>query len=58
MNHGRPQRMKNCEICRKHIDPGSHLISDEDTLITYNAFQKNSDREMYKSNTEVKPMNI
>ena len=52
MNPGRPQRMKNCEICKKHIVPGSHLIGDEDTSLTYTAFQKNSGREMYKSNTE------
>lgn len=44
--------MKNCEICKKHIVPGSHLIGDEDTSLTYTAFQKNSGREMYKSNTE------
>ena len=52
MNHGRPQRMKNCEVCKKHIMFGSLLIGDEDTALTYNAFQKDLGREMYKSNTE------
>ena len=52
VNHGRPQRMKNYEICRKHTMPRSHLIGDEDTSLTYTASQMNLSREMYKSNTE------
>ena len=32
--------------------PGSHLIGDEDTSLTYTANQLNLSREMYKSNTE------
>lgn len=52
VNHGRPQRMKNYEICKKHIVPGSHLIGDEDTSLTYTANQMKLSREMYKSNTE------
>ena len=44
--------MKNCEVCKKHIMFGSLLIGDEDTALTYNAFQKDLGREMYKSNTE------
>ena len=34
VNHGRPQRIKNYEICKKHIMPGSLLIGDEDTSLT------------------------
>lgn len=52
VNNGRPQRLKNFEICKKHIMPGSHLIGDEDTSLTYTANQLNLSREMYKSNTE------
>ena len=32
--------------------PGSHLIGDEDTSLTYTASQMNLSREMHKSNTE------
>lgn len=52
VNHGRPQRIKNYEICKKHIMPGSLLIGDEDTSLTYTASQMDLSREMYKSNTE------
>ena len=52
VNNGRPQRLKNFEICKKHIMPGSHLIGDEDTSLTCTANQLNLSREMYKSNTE------
>jgi len=44
--------MKNCEVCKKHIMLGSLFIGDEDTALTYNAFQKDLVREMYISNTE------
>ena len=44
--------MKNCEIYKKHIVPGSHLIGDEDTSLTYTASQMNLCRGMYKSNIE------
>ena len=32
--------------------PGSRLIGDEDTSLTYTASKMNLSREMYKSNTE------
>ena len=44
--------MKNCEIYKKHIVPGSHLIGDEDTSLTYTASQMNLCMGMYKSNIE------
>lgn len=38
VNHGRPQKKKNYEICKKHIMPGSLLIGDEDTSLAYTAW--------------------
>lgn len=50
--HGRPQRLKNYEICKKHIQEGSLLIGDEDTSMAYAAKQLNCTREMHKSYTD------
>ena len=50
--HGRPQRIPNYNICRKHLKTGSHLIGDEDSSLTYAANKMNLTRTMYKSNTE------
>lgn len=52
IGHGRPTRLKNCEICAKHIKPGSLLIGDEDTSLTYASNELKLKRKMYKSNTE------
>lgn len=52
VNHGRPLRTNNYEICKKHIKPNSLLIGDEDNSLTYAANLLNLRREMYKSNTE------
>ena len=49
---GRPSRIKNCEICSKHIIPNSHLIGDEDNSLVYAATQLNLTRTQYKSNTQ------
>ena len=51
-NHGRPQRLINYEVCKKHITPGSLLISDIDNSLVYTANQLNLKRITYKSNTE------
>lgn len=51
-NHGRPQRLINYEVCKKHITPGSLLISDIDNSLVYAANQLNLKRITYKSNTE------
>lgn len=51
-NHGRPQRLVNYEVCKKHITPGSLLISDIDNSLVYTANQLNLKRITYKSNTE------
>ncbi|MCF0115313.1 MAG: IS1595 family transposase [Erysipelotrichaceae bacterium] len=51
--HGRPQRMKNYEVCKVHIKEESHLIGDEDTSMTYSANELQCKRTMYKSNTEL-----
>ena len=50
--HGRPRRLKNYEICKRHIVSGSVLIGDEDTSLTYTANEMGLQRKMYKSNTE------
>lgn len=49
--HGRPQRLKCHEICRRHIVEGTHLIGDEDNALTYTANQMSLIRTMIKSNT-------
>lgn len=52
VNHGRPKRIKNYEICKRHINPGSLIIGDEDTSLTYTANELNLRRKMYKSGTK------
>jgi transposase-like protein len=52
VNHGRPKRIKNYEISKKHIQDESLIIGDEDNSLTYTAKELNLSREMYKSNTE------
>lgn len=52
VNHGRPLRLNNYKICKKHIKPNSLIIGDEDNSLTYTANKLNLKREMYKSNTE------
>ena len=51
VNHGRPKRAKNYEICKKHIMENTNLIGDEDTSLTYTAKEMNLNRTMIKSNT-------
>ena len=51
-NHGRPQRLINYEMCKKHITSGSLLISDIDNSLVYTANQLNLQRLTYKSNTQ------
>lgn len=51
-NHGRPQRLKNYEMCKKHITSGSLLISDIDNSLVYTANQLNLKRLTYKSKTQ------
>ena len=51
--NGRPQRLKNYNICKKNIQEGSQLIGDLDTSLTYTAKEMNLTRTMYKSNTEL-----
>ena len=51
--NGRTQRLKNYNICKKHIKEGSQLIGDLDTSLTYTAKEMNLTRTMYKSNTEL-----
>jgi transposase-like protein len=48
----RPQRLKNYNICKKHILPNSHLISDEDNSLVYTINELNLTRTQIKSNTE------
>jgi len=49
---GRPPRLKNLEICNKHIKRNSTMIGDEDTSLTLTAKELNLKRIQYKSNTE------
>ena len=49
---GRPSRIKNYEICLKHIHKNSLMIGDEDTSLTYTANNLQLTRKQYKSNTE------
>lgn len=51
--NGRPQRIKNYNICLKHIMRESHIIGDEDNSLTYTAKNLDLTRTMYKSNTEL-----
>lgn len=53
VNKGRPTRIRNYEICKKHIVPKSLLIGDEDYSLTYAAKELNLKRILYKSNTEL-----
>lgn len=52
VSHGRPPRLKNYQICIKHIQPESHLIGDEDTSLTYTAKEMNLTRTQIKSGTQ------
>lgn len=49
---GRPQRLKNLQICSKHIERNSTIIGDEDTSLTLTANELDLNRVMIKSNTE------
>ena len=49
---GRPQRMKNYAICKKHILPHSHIIGDEDNSMTYTANNLNLERTQVKAYTQ------
>lgn len=48
---GRPRKLKNLELCRKHVAPGSTLVGDIDTSMNLAANELGLKREMYKSNT-------
>lgn len=48
---GRPSRIKNYQICKKHILQNSILVGDMDTSIVYTANELHLKREIYKSNT-------
>lgn len=52
INLGRPLRMNNYKICKKHIAEGSSLIGDEDNSLTYAAKLLKLSRTKYKSNTQ------
>lgn len=52
IGHGRPERLKNYEICMKHIKPRSLIIGDEDNSLTYAAKELDLQRIMYKSKTQ------
>lgn len=49
--HGRPQKLKNYEICKRHIVEGATIIGDEDTSLTFTANKMNLTRRMYKAYT-------
>lgn len=48
---GRPSRIKNYQICKKHIHPFSTIVGDMDTSIVYTANELHLTREMHKSKT-------
>ena len=50
--HGRPQRMINYKICKKHIQEYSNVVGDEDTSLTYSSNQMKWNRTQIKSYTE------
>lgn len=50
--HGRPQRLKNYEICKKHIQEYSNVIGDEDTSLTYTSNIMKWNRTQIKAYTE------
>lgn len=52
VGHGRPARLKNYEICKRHIEEKSYLIGDEDTSLTYASRELNLKRKMIKSYTQ------
>ena len=49
---GRPSRIKNYEICKRHLKSNSLMIGDMDTSLTYAASLLNIKRKQYKSNTK------
>lgn len=52
INRGRPLRINNYQICKKHIIPTSTLIGDEDNSLAYAAKKLNLSRIQYKANTQ------
>lgn len=52
MNYGRPERMNNYEIHKKHIMPGILLLDEENISLTYTTTQMGLIGEAYKSNSE------
>ena len=52
VNYGRPKRMNNYEIHKKHIMPGILLLDEENISLTYTTTQMGLIGEAYKSNSE------
>lgn len=50
--HGRPQRIPNYKICKRHIQEYSNVVGDEDTSLTYASNLMHWNRTQIKSYTE------